>query len=172
MPIVRITMYEGRDEDTKDLMAREIADTIAEHTGNSFDDIHVIFDEIPRASWSRALTLASRRGPRPPRKAMRADYASVSRIKYDPSTESEYLRLRRKIINPGMASQAGFVSSVLLRPHDKDHEYLLVNKWASKEHAEAYTSGSVHDALREQALKLLPERLQTVGADVVHLDEL
>lgn len=164
-------MYEGRGENMKDALAREVADAVAEHTGNSFEDIHVIFDEVPRASWSRALTLASRRPQRSPRIAMRSDYASISRIKYDPSTEPDYLRLRQEIINPGMATQAGFVSSLLLRPHDKEHEYLLVNKWASKEHADAYTSGSVHDALREQALKLLPERLQTVGADVVHLDK-
>lgn len=171
MPIVRITMYEGRDENTKDAMAREVADAVAEHTGNSLENIHVIFDEIPRASWSRALTLASRRPPQAPRRPMRADYASVSRIKYDPLREPDYLRLRSEVINPGMATQDGFVSSLMLRPHDRTNEYLLVNKWVSQQHAEAYTSGSVHDALREQALKLLPERLQTVGADVVHLDE-
>lgn len=171
MPIVRITMFEGRDEDTKDQMARKIADAVAEHTGNSFEDIHVIFDEVPRASWSRSLMLASRRPPRPARRPTRSDYASISRIKYDPKTETDYLKLRRHVIDPGMATQDGFVSSLLLRPHDKEHEYLLVNKWASKEHAEAYTAGPVHDGLREQALKLLPERLQTVGADVIHLDE-
>ena len=70
-----------------------------------------------------------------------------------------------------MATQPGFVSSLLLRPHDKEHEYLLVNKWVSRETADAYTSGPVHDRLREQALRLLPERLQTIGADVIHLDE-
>lgn len=172
MPIVRVTMYEGRDENTKDRIAREIADAVAEHTGNSFDDIHVIFDEIPRASWSRSLTLGTRRPPRARGQAARADFASLSRIRYDPRTEADYLRLRREVINPGMATQAGFVSSLLLRPHDREHEYLLVNKWVSKRHSEAYTSGPVHDQLREQALKLLPERLQTVGADVVHLDEL
>ncbi len=172
MPIVRVTLYEGRDEETKDRLAREIADAVAENTGNSFEDIHVIFDEIPRASWSRSLSLASRRGPRPARQRLRADHASISRIKYDPASETDYLRLRREVINPGMATQAGFVSSLLLRPHDKEHEYLLVNKWVSKEDAHAYTSGKVHDALREQALKLLPEPLQTFGADVVHLDEI
>lgn len=164
-------MYEGRDEDTKDRLAREVADAVAEHTGNSFDDIHVIFDEIPRSSWSRALTLATRRPARRARRPARSDYASVSRIKYDPSREAEYLQLRRQVINPGMATQPGFVSSLLLRPHDKEHEYLLVNKWVSRETADAYTSGPVHDRLREQALRLLPERLQTIGADVIHLDE-
>lgn len=171
MPIVRVTMFEGRDEETKDKLARELADAVAEHTGNSFDEIHVIFDEVPRASWSRSLTLASRRGPRAARKPMRSDYASVSRITYDPKTESEYLRIRRDVINPGMATQAGFVSSLLLRPRDKEHEYLLINKWATEEHSRAYTSGPVHDRLRDEALRLLPERLQTFAADVVHLDD-
>lgn len=170
MPIVTITLFEGRDDDAKDALAREVADAVATHTGNSIDDVHVIFDEVKRSNWSRALTLASRRAPRAVATAVRAGFASVSRIKYAPATESAYLKLRREVINPGMATQPGFISSLLLRPHEQEHEYLLVNKWLSKEHADAYTAGPVHDRLREQALELLPERLRTTGADVVHLD--
>ena len=170
MPIVTITLFEGRDDNAKDALAREVADAVATHTGNSIDDVHVIFDEVKRNNWSRALTLASRRAPRAVAAAVRAGFASVSRIKYDQATEVAYLRLRREVINPGMATQPGFISSLLMRPHEKEHEYLLVNKWVSKEHAAAYTAGPVHDRLREQALMLLPERLQTTGADVVHLD--
>ena len=90
--------------------------------------------------------------------------------KYNPETEDAYLALRRDVINPGMATQEGFVSSLLLRRQDAENEYLLVNKWLSKEHAEAYQSGAVHDKLKEQALSILPRPLETTGADVVHLD--
>jgi 4-oxalocrotonate tautomerase len=170
MPIVQITMFEGRDEETKARLAREVADAVAEATGNSLDDVHVLFDEKPRAAWARGLTLASRRPPRSREGLVRADYASVSRIRYEPATEEEYLELRRDVINPGMATQEGFVSSLLLRPHDRSDEYLLVNKWTSEEASRRYSSGAVHDGLKEKALKLLPEPLRTFGADVVHLD--
>ncbi len=169
MPIVQISLFEGRDEETKARLAREIADAVAEATGNSIADVHVLFDEKPRDAWSRGLSLASRRtGPR--KEPVRADYASISRIQYNPETEEAYLALRRDVINPGMATQDGFVSSLLLRRHDAENEYLLVNKWLSKEHAEAYQSGAVHDKLKEQALSILPKPLETTGADVVHLD--
>ena len=169
MPIVEITLFEGRDDETKARIARAVADAVAEETRNSIADVHVLFHEMPRSDWSRGLVLASRRtaAPAPPQ---RADYASLSRIKFDPSTESEYLALRRDVINPGMATQEGFVSSLLLRPDNRENEYVLVNKWLTRQHADAYTSGGVHDSLREQALKILPERLDTTGAEVVHLD--
>jgi 4-oxalocrotonate tautomerase family enzyme len=169
MPIVQISLFEGRDEETKARLAREIADAVAEATGNSIADVHVIYDEKPRDAWSRGLSLASRRtGPRPD--PVRADFASISRIQYNPETEKEYLALRRDVINPGMATQDGFVSSLLLRRRDVENEYLLVNKWLNAENAAAYASGAVHDRLKEQALSILPKPLETTGADVVHLD--
>lgn len=169
MPIVQISLFEGRDEETKARLAREIADAVAEATGNSIADVHVLFDEKPRDAWSRGLSLASRRiGERPA--PVRADYASISRIQYDPASEAEYLALRRDVINPGMATQDGFVSSLLLRHHDAENEYLLINKWLNRDNAAAYHSSSVHDRLKEQALSILPKPLETSGADVVHLD--
>ncbi len=169
MPIVTITLFEGRDEETKARIAREVADVVAEHTGNSIADVHVIFDEKPRHAWGRGLTLASRRTQ--PRSApVRADHASISRITYDPATEKQYLALRRDVINPGMATQEGFVSTLLLRPHNRENEYLLVIKWLSEQHAEAYRAGPVHEELRRRAMEVLPRPLETFGADVVHLD--
>ncbi len=169
MPIVEITLFEGRDEETKARIARAVADVVAEETNNSISGVHVLFHEMPRADWSRGLSLASRR-PAPTEPPQRSDYASISRIKFNPETEQEYLALRRDVINPGMATQEGFISSLLLRPDNRENEYLLINKWLTRANADAYTSGGVHDALREQALRILPERLDTTGAEVVHLD--
>ena len=169
MPIVEITLFEGRDEETKARLAREVADAVAEATGNSIADVHVLFDEKPKDAWSRGIVLASRRTtPKPP--PVRPDYASISRIQYNPATEAEYLALRRDVINPGMATQEGFVSSLLLRRRDAANEYLLVNKWMTQDHAVAYQAGKVHDDLKAQALSILPKPLETTGADVVHLD--
>jgi 4-oxalocrotonate tautomerase family enzyme len=169
VPIVQITLFEGRDDETKARMAREVADAVAEATGNSIADVHVLFEEMPKNAWSRGLTLASRRTTA---KAApeRSEYASISRIQYDPNRETEYLALRRDVINPGMATQDGFVSSLLLRRTDVDNEYLLINKWLTREQAEAYAAGRVHDRLKEQALSILPKPLETTGAEVVHLD--
>lgn len=169
MPIVRVEMFEGRDDETKASMAREIAATVAEHTVNSIDAVHVIFDEHPKDSWSRGLTLASRRSAEP-KDVVRADYASVSEIRFDPDTEQEYLELRRDVINPGMATQEGYVSSLLLKPTDSTDRYLLVNRWTSAETAAAYAAGDTHERLRVEAMKVLPEALKTYGAEVVHLD--
>jgi 4-oxalocrotonate tautomerase len=171
MPIVEITMFEGRSEETKARIAREVADAVAEGTANDIDGIHVIFHEQPRASWSRGLTLASRRGARDRGDIARADFASISKIEYEPSTEAEYLRLRRDVINPGMATQNGFVSSLLLRSRERVNEYLLINKWTTEQDAEAYHHSSVHDELKRQALSILPKPLETTSADVVHLDD-
>lgn len=169
MPIVRVEMFEGRDGETKAAMAREIAATVAEYTVNSIESVHVIFTEQPKDSWSRGLTLASRRTAEP-KEVVRADYASVSEIRFDPDTEPQYLALRRDVINPGMATQEGYVSSMLLKPTDSTDRYLLVNRWTSAEAAQAYAAGDTHERLRVEAMKVLPQALQTYGAEVVHLD--
>lgn len=171
MPIVEITMFEGRSEETKARISREIADAVSDGTGNAIDSVHVIFREVGRDSWSRGLQIASRREPVALGGSLvRADHASVSRIQFDPATEADYLALRRDVINPGMATQRGFVSSLLLRMRDRANEYLLVNKWTDAEASAAYTSSGLHDRLKEQALSILPKPLETEPADVVHLD--
>lgn len=172
MPIVEVTMFEGRSEETKARMAREIADVVSDGTGNAIDSVHVIFREVDRQSWSRGLQLASRREPvKLGPDLIRADHASVSRIRFDPATETEYLALRRDVINPGMATQRGFVSSLCLRMQDRENEYLLVNKWTDAQASKDYTSSGLHDRLKEQALSILPVPLETEPADVIHLDD-
>lgn len=168
MPIVKIDIFEGRDEETKAIIGREVADVIAEHTINSLDDVHVIFEERARDNWSRGLKLASRRGTKA--SPDRVGYASVSRIKCEADREEEYIVLRRDVINPGMATQEGFVSSLFLRLIDSDGEYLLVNKWRSREDAQKYEKSELHEELRQKAMKVLPKPLETMGAEIVHLD--
>lgn len=48
MPTVNIRMYEGRSEETKDTLAKEVKEVVANHTKNKVESVTVIFDEIPR----------------------------------------------------------------------------------------------------------------------------
>lgn len=96
--------------------------------------------------------------------------ASVSRIEIDPDTEDEYLRLRRDVINPGMAQHDGFLDTILLRPQNRSNEYLLINLWISSEDYEGYRGSRLHDDLKAEAMRLLPKPLEIFVADVVRLD--
>lgn len=172
MPIVHINMFEGRDEESKAALGRAVADAVAEHARVPIDSVHVLFHEMTRDDWSRGLSLASRRKPVDTTSIQRGNYALVSRIPFDSETEKDYLALRRTTINPMMAAHAGFISNLMLRPQDESSEFLMINKWVSKEHADAYRATPVHDDLKKQTMALLPRRRsEPMGADVVHLDE-
>jgi 4-oxalocrotonate tautomerase family enzyme len=163
-------MFSGRDEETKARLTREIAAVVAEVTVNSMADVHVIIHEVDRDNWGKGAVLASRREKKPRPAPQRPEYASISHITYEAATEEEYLKLRRDVINPGMATQEGFIDSLLLRRGDVPGQYVLVNRWLTADDARRYQSGPVHDALREQALQILPRPLETYGTEVVHLD--
>lgn len=163
-------MFSGRDEETKARLTREIAAVVAEVTVNSMSDVHVIVHEVDRDNWGKGAVLASRQEKKSAPAPQRPEYASVSHITYKADTEAEYLKLRRDVINPGMATQQGYIDSLLLRRGDLPGQYLLVNRWLTEEDARRYEAGPVHDALREQALSILPKPLETFGSEVVHLD--
>ena len=167
MPIVKIKLVAGCDEETKARLGREVAAAVAEITVNAIADVHVLIDEVDPANWGRGLEPATQT---PAEKVVRAEHASISYIRYSPETEREYLDLRRDVINPGMATQHGFVSSLLLRRHDIADEYLLINQWLAAGDDARYSAGPVHDRLKEQALALLPQPLRNVDTDIVHLD--
>jgi 4-oxalocrotonate tautomerase family enzyme len=170
MPIVEVTMFSGRDEETKARLTREIAAVVAEVTVNSMSDVHVVINEVDRDNWGKGAVLASRREKQPRLAPQRPEHASVSHITYEAETEEEYLRLRRDVINPGMATQEGYIDSLLLRRGDVPGQYLLVNRWLTADDAHRYQAGPVHDGLREKALAILPKPLETFDAEVVHLD--
>lgn len=163
-------MFSGRDEEMKARLTREIAAVVAEVTVNSMSDVHVVIREVNRDNWGKGAVLASRREKQATPAPQRPEYASVSYITYEADTEAKYLQLRRDVINPGMATQEGFIDSLLLRRGDVPGQYLLVNRWLTPDDAHRYQSGPVHDGLREQALKILPKPLETFGTEVVHLD--
>ena len=52
MPVVRISMYDGRDLDQKRQLVKEVTETVARVTGNPEAGVHVIIDEVKRENWS------------------------------------------------------------------------------------------------------------------------
>lgn len=52
MPVVRISMYDGRTLDQKRQLVKEVTEAVARVTGNSEEGVHVIIDEVRRENWS------------------------------------------------------------------------------------------------------------------------
>jgi len=164
MPFVHIVM-EPRDEETKHRIGREIADAMAEGTNNPLDGIQMIFHEVPRPGYARGLSLASRRQRTKTTTPVRAEYVAVTRLKMD--DEDAYLAFRRDHNNPALALQQGFVSTMLLK---LDGEYLLLNKWVSREDAERWAESDEHKELQRQAKSAVRglETLERKGATLLH----
>ncbi len=168
MPFVHVIM-EPRDEESKHRISREVSDAVAEGTNNPIDGITVIFHEVPRAGYARGLSYSAKR-PRPPRPAAtgRPEYVAVNRIRID--DEEAYIALRRDLVNPALANQDGFVSTQLLRLTETDHEYLLINKWMSRAHHEAWLSSQTHISMEDDAKRRVPGRklLERLNGELVH----
>ena len=170
MPIIEITLFPGRDIVTKDLMARQIADAVAENGGSSIKEIHVLFHEVEKDNWSRGLILAANRiEPKILAKLERCEYASVTRIPFEAKTEHEYLAFRLNVINPALARQPGFVSAQLLRIEDES-EYILILKWLTKAHADAWRTHPEHDAIKQRSSEMLSGQRTSIATQVEHLD--
>jgi 4-oxalocrotonate tautomerase len=57
MPLIQITMVEGRTVEQKRELARELTDTFARVAGAKPGSIWVTFDELPADSWATGGTL-------------------------------------------------------------------------------------------------------------------
>ncbi|MEM6712144.1 MAG: 4-oxalocrotonate tautomerase family protein [Pseudomonadota bacterium] len=51
MPLVRITMAEGRSQDQKAALAREITDSLVRHCDAHAAHCYVIFDDVDPDDW-------------------------------------------------------------------------------------------------------------------------
>ena len=171
MPIIRMSMFEGRDPRVKAQLVREISDCVAEITGNDVADIHVMFDEYPKESWGREMILVSERSWVTRLNPNRVDSATISDIEVDPGVHDEYFRLRRDVINPGMATREGFVSSMLLRLADAEDRFVLINKWMDRRAEASYSASDLHNDLKERTERFVRRPVKTRVAHVLHLDE-
>ncbi|MGA7087957.1 MAG: tautomerase family protein [Candidatus Dormiibacterota bacterium] len=172
MPVVNIELPSGSDDETKTRLIREVAVVVADVTACSVSDVTTILDEVPRENWGRGIL---RQGSPPAESSkllVRADHATIFRFVCPAEVESAYLDLRRDVLNPGMRTNDGFVSSTLLRVKGSPGEYYAINSWISKEAEEAFVASPKHDETREHAIKLMPQGLEKIAVvDVVHLDQ-
>ena len=51
MPLVKIDMWEGRSEETKEKLIRDVSDTVARTLGVSLDHVTVILYDVPKNNW-------------------------------------------------------------------------------------------------------------------------
>jgi 4-oxalocrotonate tautomerase len=57
MPIIQIHLLEGRDIETKRILARKITDVVAETTGKPANRIRIIFSDMAPHDYAIAGTL-------------------------------------------------------------------------------------------------------------------
>jgi heme-degrading monooxygenase HmoA/phenylpyruvate tautomerase PptA (4-oxalocrotonate tautomerase family) len=167
MPFVHIIM-EPRDLESKHRISREVSDAVAEGTNNPIDGITVIFHEVPRPGYARGLSYGAKR-PRPARGYDgRPEYVTINRMRIE--DEAAYVALRTELVNPALANQEGFVSTQLLRLSGTDKEYLLLNKWMSKAHCDAWLASETHQRIEEDAKRSVPgrQRIEHLDAEPIH----
>lgn len=54
MPVVRVTWFEGKEAATKEVVAKEITDSIVKNTGTDASYIYVIFEDVKPSDWAGA----------------------------------------------------------------------------------------------------------------------
>jgi 4-oxalocrotonate tautomerase len=52
MPVVRVSWFEGKDEDQKAKVAAEITESIVKNTGTDANYIYVIFEDVAPSDWA------------------------------------------------------------------------------------------------------------------------
>lgn len=52
MPVVRISWFEGKDQDQKAKVAAEVTESIVRNTGTDASYIYVIFDDVKASDWA------------------------------------------------------------------------------------------------------------------------
>lgn len=61
MPIIRVEMFEGRDEEQKNRLASELTQAFIESCGGKPESVHVIITDVSPQNWAVAGQLISRR---------------------------------------------------------------------------------------------------------------
>lgn len=52
MPVVRISWFSGKDTPTKQIVAAEVTESIARHTGTDPNHIYVVFEDVQPSDWA------------------------------------------------------------------------------------------------------------------------
>jgi 4-oxalocrotonate tautomerase len=59
MPVVTIQMYEGRTVEQKRELAKAMTKAMVDIAKTTSDQVHVIFQDVPRTNWAQDGKLAS-----------------------------------------------------------------------------------------------------------------
>lgn len=60
MPVINIEMWEGRTEDDKRRLIKEVTDAVTKALGTSPEHVTVIIHDVPKANWGMRGNQASR----------------------------------------------------------------------------------------------------------------
>lgn len=61
MPIIRVEMFEGRDEEQKSRLAKGLTDAFVESCGGKPESVHVVISDIAPQNWAVAGQLVSKK---------------------------------------------------------------------------------------------------------------
>jgi 4-oxalocrotonate tautomerase len=56
MPLVEISMFEGRDDETKERIISEVTDALVRTSGAPAEAVTIIIRDVPRSDWARGGT--------------------------------------------------------------------------------------------------------------------
>ena len=62
MPIAHIQIMEGRSEEQKEAMIREVSEALARTLDSPLDRVRVLISEVPKSHWGIGGTSASKLG--------------------------------------------------------------------------------------------------------------
>jgi 4-oxalocrotonate tautomerase len=169
MPIVRISMFEGRSVEQKRSLIREVTRAVADVCGVSPAGIHVLIEDYSRENWGRGSILHADRGDRSLAHPRDEVFFSVSRVRATDGRNSEYLDYRRDQVHPTMGSMGGFQAAFVAQDQADDHRFLLFNRWDNEAAWRQYQGTSAHDELRDKIRSELTQEMEIERYSLVDL---
>ncbi|MBI3965681.1 MAG: tautomerase family protein [Chloroflexi bacterium] len=61
MPVVTIQLFEGRTAEQKREMAKAITDALVNIGKTTPDQVHIVFQDVPKSNWAHEGIIASER---------------------------------------------------------------------------------------------------------------
>lgn len=59
MPVVIVKMLEGRSQEQKRQLVRDITDVVVKDAGTTADQVEVVIEDYPRGNWAKGGLLMS-----------------------------------------------------------------------------------------------------------------
>jgi len=157
-------MFPGRTTVMKEFLGRAIVDAVSEIAGPPRQNVQVLFSDVPTDEWAIGPTLVSSR-PAPPVPEYVPALLVVERVALKRSKSGDYLPWRRDAVLPFLATQQGFLSSMLLSADGGG--YVVVDKWTSPEAREKSSSNERSAELRAESEQLVESTSEDVTGRVI-----